>query len=139
MTYILTEAKIEQESTVNLQKGIRLSFSKLQISTVYIYDLTMQKQVLTKKIYNKYKKLLKKVIFYVEQDDETGTAYEEALNEIEKFRLIVKNKYRKYMLEQELKEMSKNLSTLQKKAIRKIQYIKMMDLSYQQELGRKEK
>ncbi len=139
MTYILTEAKIEQESTVNLQKGIRLSFSKLQISTVYIYDLTMQKQVLTKKIYNKYKKLLKKVIFYVEQDDETGTAYEEALNEIEKFRLIVKNKYRKYMLEQELKEMSKNLSTLQKKAIRKIQYIKIKELSYQQELGRKEK
>ena len=139
MTYILTEAKIEQESTVNLQKGIRLSLSKLQISTVYIYDLTMQKQVLTKKIYNKYKKLLKKVIFYVEQDDETGTAYEEALNEIEKFRLIVKNKYRKYMLEQELKEMSKNLSTLQKKAIRKIQYIKIKELSYQQELGRKEK
>lgn len=139
MTYILTEAKIEQESTVNLQKGIRLSFSKLQISTVYIYDLTMQKQVLTKKIYNKYKKLLKKVIFYVEQDDETGTAYEEALNEIEKFRLIVKNKYRKYMLEQELKEMSKNLSTLQKKAIRKIQYIKIKELSYQQELGRKGK
>ena len=139
MTYILTEAKIEQESTVNLQKGIRLSFSKLQISTVYIYDLTMQKQVLTKKIYNKYKKLLKKVIFYVEQDDETGTAYEEALNEIEKFRLIVKNKYRKYMLEQELKEMSKNLSTLQKKAIRKIQYIKIQELSHHQNLGRKGK
>ena len=68
----------------------------------------LQKVFISNKVYKKYLKLLRLVDFYLTSDDDTGTAYHEALNEIEKFRQLVKNKYRSYLLEQTLKELHQN-------------------------------
>ena len=55
-----------------------------------------------------------------DDNDESGDAYREALNRIEKFRLIIKNKYRKYLTKKELEYMSKHLVFLQKELNKKL-------------------
>ena len=64
---------------------------------------------------------------------DTGTAYHEALNEIEKFRQLVKNKYRAYLLEKELKEMSLELSKKVKVAKDKLVYLNVINMEYTNE------
>lgn len=133
--YVLITSSFQYEGNITFAKKVRLSFSKLHISSVSIYNEPLQKLIITKQVMGKYQKLLKIVNFYLDTDDDTGVAYQEALNEIERFRLIVKNKYRQYILEQQLKEMSKKLSFLQKKASKKL-VVLQQQVSYQQERGK---
>ena len=58
-------------------------------------------------------------------DDDNGDSYREALNQIEKFRLQIKNKYRDYLLSEELKLMAKQLGILQKEA--KNQFVELQN------------
>ncbi len=101
---------IEKSYTYNgdLTLGKELTITSYD-NKVFIYNLDIQKVFISNKVYKKYLKLLRLVDFYLTSDDDTGTAYHEALNEIEKFRQLVKNKYRSYLLEQILKEMSLEL------------------------------
>lgn len=101
---------IEKSFTYNgdLTLGKELTITSYD-NKVFIYNLDIQKVFISNKVYKKYLKLLRLVDFYLTSDDDTGTAYHEALNEIEKFRQLVKNKYRSYLLEQTLKEMSLEL------------------------------
>lgn len=101
---------IEKSYTYNgdLTLGKELTITSYD-NKVFIYNLDIQKVFISNKVYKKYLKLLRLVDFYLTSDDDTGTAYHEALNEIEKFRQLVKNKYRSYLLEQTLKEMSLEL------------------------------
>lgn len=133
-SYILVRKTYQYDDVMNLVNGIHMSFSKIHISLVYIYNENLQKQVLTTKVMRKYQKLLKMVMFYFNCDDDTGVAYQEALSEIQRFYQMLKNKYRKYILEEQLNEIEKTLSYLEKSAIRKLQILGRK--GYFQEHGR---
>lgn len=104
--YLVTEKSFTYTGDLTLGKELTI---KSHDNKVSIYSLEIQKVFISKKVYKKYLKLLKLVKFYLNSDDDTGTAYHEALNEIEKFRQLVKNKYRAYLLDKTLKEMSLEL------------------------------
>ena len=86
--YIVIKKSYSYLGELSLGKPLKISKNEI----INIYDLTMQKIFITNKVYKKYLKLLKLVNFYLNSEDDTGTAYHEALNEIEKFRQLVKNK-----------------------------------------------
>ena len=109
--YLIIEKSFTYNGDLTLGKELTI---KSHDNKVFIYNLEIQKVFISNKVYKKYLKLLKMVNFYLNSDDDTGTAYHEALNEIEKFRQLVKNKYRAYLLDETLKEMSLEL---QKKVI----------------------
>ena len=67
-----------------------------------------------------YKKLLNLLAELLTDDDDSGDSYREALNQIERFRMIIKNKYRDFLLRQDLEKMSKKLVILQKEANNKL-------------------
>ena len=118
--YLIIEKSYTYEGEILLGKSLNIAIKDENIS---IYDLEIQKIFITAKVYKKYLKLLKIVNFYLNSEDDTGTAYHEALNEIERFRQLVKNKYRAYLLDKTLKEMSKELSKKVTDAKRRILYI----------------
>lgn len=64
----------------------------------------------------KYRKLLALLTELLISDDDTGDTFREALNQIEKFRQEVKNKYRTYLTKKELEQMSKQLKVFQLEA-----------------------
>lgn len=116
----------------NLVLGKELTI-KTSFNKVSIYSLEIQKIFISNKVYHKYLKLLKLVNFYLNSDDDTGTAYSEALNEMERFRQLVKNKYRAYLLDKTLKEMSLELSEKVREAKRRLIYIETRTYDYTNE------
>ena len=87
-----------------------------KISTLKIYDVVLARPMVSRMANNKYKKLLMSVTELLISDDDTGDAFRMALNQIEKFRQEVKNKYRMFLERKELNLMAKQLSALQKEA-----------------------
>ena len=49
-------------------------------------------------------------------DDDSGESFREALNQIERFKVEIKSRYREYLKQKELEFMSKQLKALQKEA-----------------------
>ena len=87
-----------------------------KISTLKIYDVVLARPMVSRIANNKYKKLLMSVTELLISDDDTGDAFRMALNQIEKFRQEVKNKYRMVLERKELNLMAKQLSALQEEA-----------------------
>lgn len=94
-----------------------LSFQdSIQVNKMIVLKPSFIETIVHKKVDKQWKQLLTLLTILFETDDETGTAIREALNEIEKFRLEIKNKYRDYLTKEELKLMAKKLSILQEEA-----------------------
>lgn len=86
------------------------------IKDVKVVDKNLASPLVSKKIINKYNKLIAILTELLISDDDTGDTFREALNRIEKFRLEIKNKYRNYLKQKELEMMSKQLMALKKEA-----------------------
>ena len=128
--YLAIEKTLKYDGNLELGKDLIIVSNNVK---VYIYNLDIQKVFISNKVYRKYLKLLKLVNFYLNSDDDTGTAYSEALNEMEKFRQLVKNKYRAYLLEETLKEMSIELTKKTKDAKKRLFYIEARTYDYTNE------
>lgn len=129
-SYLMVERTLEFDGVLDLGKDLIIKSNDIKVS---IYNLDIQKIFITNKVYRKYLKLLRLVNFYLTSDDDTGTAYSEALNEIERFRQLVKNKYRVYLLDETLKEMSLELTKKVKDAKRRLIYVETRTYDYTNE------
>ena len=92
--------KINDEELVNLE----------------IYNKKLAYPVVIKQVERKYKKLIDYLTDLLVSDDDTGSSIFEALNQIERFRQIIKNRYRAYLKRKEIEKMSKELQILKKEA-----------------------
>ena len=68
-----------------------------KVSNIVIYSKILGEKVVSSKVMKKYDKLIKYLTELLVSDDDTGDAMREALNQIEKFRLEIKIKYRKFL------------------------------------------
>lgn len=93
------------------------------INNIIIIDRTLAYPLASRKALSKYERLLNKLTDLLIDDDDSGDSLREALNQIEKFRLEIKIKYRKFLKQKELEMMSKKLVVLQKEANRRLMEI----------------
>ena len=112
--------KIDGIELVNLD-GFILSNKGLKINNqvirnIKVVDNDIAHSLVRDKVFYKYNKLIVKLTDLITSDDDSGDDIREALNQIERFRLEIKNKYRNYLKKAELEKMSKELSTLKKAA-----------------------
>jgi len=94
-TFIIEEVKVKNISVVNKKLAHPLVIDKVE---------------------QRYNKLIRLLADLLVSDDETGETFREALNQIERFRMEIKNKYRKFLMQKELEFMSKQLTALKKEA-----------------------
>lgn len=87
-----------------------------EVKNIEIANKKLAHPLVIKKVEKKYKKLISLLTELLVSDDDTGDTFREALNQIEKFRMEIKNKYRNFLMKKELEFMSKQLSALQKEA-----------------------
>ena len=86
------------------------------IKNLEIYDKKLAHPIAVMQVKKKYEKLMKILPDLLISDDDSGESIRHALNEIERFRQIIKNKYREYLKEKDLKLMSSQLKVLQHEA-----------------------
>ncbi len=84
----------------------------IKVNRMILIQPTLIQKLVHKKVDKHFKKLLLLVQMLLNSDDDTGTALYEALNEIEKFRIEIKNNYRMYMQKEELNLIAKKLTIL---------------------------
>lgn len=95
------------------------------IKNLEIYDKKLAHPIAIMQVKKKYEKLMKILPDLLISDDDSGESIRHALNEIERFRQIIKNKYREYLKEKDLKLMSSQLKLLQREA--KAKYLEIQN------------
>ncbi len=95
------------------------------ISHIKISGSSLATPMVTSIVMKKYQKLIILLTNLLTDDDDSGDSYREALNQIEKFRLEIKNKYRDFLKKKELELMAKQLMILQKEANEKYMEIRL--------------
>jgi len=91
-----------------------------EVRDIKVVDTKLASSLVTKQVSKKYEKLINYLTELLIDDDDSGETYREALNQIEKFRQEIKNKYRKFLKQKELEMMSKKLVVLQKEANKRL-------------------
>jgi len=86
------------------------------IKSIKVTGSKLANPMVSELVMKKYHKLIALLTTLLTDDDDTGDSLREALNQIEKFRLEIKNKYRDFLKKKELELMSKQLMVLQKEA-----------------------
>ena len=97
-----------------IKKNKVFNIGDYKVFNIVIYSKILGEKVVSSKVMKKYDILIKYLTELLVSDDDTGDAMREALNQIEKFRLEIKIKYRKILKKKELELMSKQLVKLQK-------------------------
>lgn len=100
------------------------------IKNIKVIDKKLANPLVSKKVFKQYNKLIIHLTDLLVDDDEDGESCREALNQIEKFRQEIKNKYRSFLKKKELEMMSKQLLALKKEAERKFLEIQESYLEY---------
>ncbi|MBR2678338.1 MAG: hypothetical protein IKE63_02865 [Bacilli bacterium] len=90
-----------------------------KIRKIKVANKKLANPLVSKKVEKQYKKLIEYLTETLLDDDDNGETCREALNQIEKFRLIIKNKYRDFLKKQEMEKMSKQLLLLKKELEKK--------------------
>ncbi len=111
---------ISEEGFVLGKKDAVFEVNNTNVKNIEVCDRKLANPVVYVKVHTMYKKLLNLLAELLTDDDDSGDSYREALNQIERFRMIIKNKYRDFLLRQDLEKMSKKLVILQKEANNKL-------------------
>lgn len=90
-----------------------------KITDIKVIDKGLINSVVSEIVEKKFKKLIQEITeLFINEDDSEGSM-NEVLNRIEKFRQEIKNKYRAYLKEEDLKLMGNRLKKLQREANKK--------------------
>lgn len=121
------------------KKGVKIE-DAINVNKVVIINPSLAEKVAKKKMDVKFRKLLQLLNIIFENDDDTGTTYNEGLNEVSKLRTELINKYRKYLIEEEFNLMEKKLDILERELKVRIYYLEQTyqeNYERENEIGRK--
>ncbi len=141
MKYVNKGKVVDKTELIDLNGFLMASKNKVfkiqgeNIRKIRVVDKQLAHPLASKKVLQKYRHLLSVLTEYLIDDDDSGESCREALNEIEKFRIEIKNKYRLFLTRQELEAMKNKLLLLQKEAQQKLMIIQ--NYYYEQERDNK--
>ncbi len=139
MVYSLRKVKIPRTKRTKLEvKDLEINYGVIMPSrrkefmvldmdfeNINLISKRIAHPFVSRKVFRLYSKLLLILTELLVTDDESGDTYMEALNQIERFRRQIKNKYRAFLTKKELEKMSKQLKLLQMEAKNRLLEINM--------------
>ena len=92
-----------------------------EIVNIILYDKKLGHPFVSRVVNHKFNKLINELMdLLLSDEDDDGDIYKICLDRVEKFRLMIKVKYRKFLMKKELEEMSKKLKIIQREAESKL-------------------
>lgn len=104
----------------------------INVNKIVIINPSLANKVAKKKVDIKFKRLLKLLNIIFETDDETGSAYHQGLDELERLRQELVDKYKKYLEDDEFDTMDKKLGILEHELKVRLFYLEK-DLEFEME------
>lgn len=87
------------------------------IREIKVINKKLANPLVSRKVEKEYERLIAYITeLLIADDDGSGETARETLNQIERFRIQIKNKYREYLTRKQLEKMSKQLKILQETA-----------------------
>ena len=93
-----------------------LTIAGEKVSNIEITSKKLAHPLVYKKVCKKYDKLIAILTDLLISDDDSGDGYREALNQMERFKVELRSRYREYLQEKNLEFFTKQLTALQKEA-----------------------
>ena len=121
-TYKCIEKSYSYTGKLILDKSITISYTK-EKTNIHVVDYIIKKEITKRQLVKRYEKLIKFITFYLANDDDSGVAYQDALNEINKYKQIIRNKYRKYIKKNNIERIEKELAKYEELLKRKLMYL----------------
>lgn len=104
------------------KKNVKIK-DAINVNKVVIINPSLMSKVANKQVNLKFKRLLQFITVIFEDDDTSGNAYREGLNEISKLRLEAKTKYFHYMKQEEIDMIEKKLNILENELKLRLYYL----------------
>lgn len=102
------------------------------VRKIYVMNKKLVHPLVHEVVLKKYQQLMDVLAELLMEDDDDGETCREALNQIEKFRIQIKNKYRNYVKKEDLEMMSRRLSKIQRDLKMKLFMIENSYMKYQE-------
>ena len=110
----------------------------INVNKVVIINPSLANKVAKKKLDIKFRRLVELLNTIFESDDDTGTAYHQGLDEVERLRQELMDKYKKHLDDDEFDVMDKKLGILEHEIKVRIFYLeKEKEYVEEHEIGRK--
>ena len=122
--YILNTNKIKGKTNAFILNGYIMRKRPFivngeKISNIELTNKKIYKPIVRKLVFKKYNKLLDKIFeLFLDSDSEDGSNFNKVMDEIEKFRIMIKMKYRTFLGKKDLEMMGSSLKSLQQEAIK---------------------
>ncbi|MBQ7136878.1 MAG: hypothetical protein IJO43_02740 [Bacilli bacterium] len=111
-------------SGYNIKPNPKLKFQDaINVNRMILINPSLIEKMVDKKIKRKFDYLINLLSVVYENDDETGEGLRLALNEAEKFRMELINKYKQYVKEEKMELMLKKIAILEDELYLRMQYI----------------
>ena len=108
----------------------------INVNKIVIINPSLANKVAKKKIDIKFKKLVQLLNIIFESDDDTGTAYHQGLDELERLRQELVDKYKKYLEDNEYDTMDKKLGILEHELKVRLFYLEKQEEYFKEKEGK---
>lgn len=108
----------------------------INVNKIVIINPSLANKVAKKKIDLKFKKLVQLLNIIFESDDDTGTAYHQGLDELERLRQELVDKYKKYLEDSEYDTMDKKLGILEHEIKVRLFYLEKKEEYFKEKEGK---
>ena len=109
------------------KKGIKIE-DAINVNKVVIINPSLANKVANKKLNIKFRKLVGVLNVIFETDDETGSAYHQGLDEVNRLRMELINKYKKHLSDEEVDIFEKKLGILEHELKIRLHYLEQQML-----------
>ncbi len=113
---LIDKEELKNISGFKMTSNKSLNIASSKISNIEVSSKKLAHPLIYKKVSKKYNRLIAILTELLISDDDSGESFREALNQIERFKVEIKSRYREYLKQKELEFMSKQLKALQKEA-----------------------
>ncbi len=123
-------------SGYNIKPNPKLKFQDaINVNKMILINPSLIEKMVDKKVKRKFDYLINLLSVVYENDDDTGEGLRLALNEAEKFRMELCNKYKQYIKEEKYDLLLKKIAILEDELYLRIQYMinRSMELEYEEE------